>query len=137
MLKKIPLLKVLSLISFFSFFTISNVIAQEKTPSQEEIVYSNPDIYPTFEGGMDKFFKFFSKNYRIPNRYKGIGNLGITFIVEKDGSISDIKVIKDLGNGTAAEAIRVMKLSPKWIPGKYDGKPVRTLFYMPAKIGHN
>ena len=59
----------------------------------------------------------------------------MTFIVEKDGSLSDLKVIRDLGYGTGKEAIRTLKTSPKWIPGKQNDKPVRVLYAIPVLVG--
>jgi len=58
----------------------------------------------------------------------------ISFVVDIDGSIMDIKVIKDIGFGTGKEAIRVLKLCPKWTPGVQDGKPVRCEFTLPISI---
>lgn len=133
---RFPQIKTILLVMLFSFFSNTKIIAQENATEQETI-YSNPGTYPSFEGGMVKFHKFFAKNFKAPNRYKGVGNLGLSFVIEKDGSLTDIKVVKDPGNGTGAEALRVMKLSPKWIPGKDNGKVVRTLFYLPIKVGYN
>ncbi|PWA11253.1 energy transducer TonB [Flavobacterium laiguense] len=62
------------------------------------------------------------------------GKVYITFVVEKDGSLSEFKILRDVGYGTGDEAIRVMKLCPKWIPGKIDGKPVRVLYSLPITI---
>lgn len=108
--------------------------SQEKSEELAEITYANPDKSPEFEGGLDKFFQFFSKNYKMPNQYSGRGNLIIGFIVEKDGSITDIKIIKDLGDGTGKEAIRVLKLSPKWKPGLVNGKPARVSYSLPIAL---
>ena len=55
-------------------------------------------------------------------------------MVEKDGSLSEFKVVKDLGYGSADEAIRVLKLSPKWIPASENGKPVRVMYSLPITI---
>lgn len=58
----------------------------------------------------------------------------MTFIIEKDGSLSDIKTIRDLKHGTGDEAIKVLKTSPKWIPGKQNGELVRVLYSIPIPI---
>ena len=62
------------------------------------------------------------------------GSVFLEFIIEKDGSISNIKVQRSLGSGTDEEAIRVLKLSKKWNPGVKDGKLVRTFYKMPIKF---
>lgn len=58
----------------------------------------------------------------------------VTFIVEKDGSLTDYRILRDIGYGTAEETIRVLKLSPKWIPGKINDEPVRTMYSLPITI---
>jgi hypothetical protein len=92
---------------------------------------------PTFPGGMSKFYEFVGANFKISkevtdNKIKG--NLYVTFIVEKNGSLSEYKILKDRGYGTGEEAIRVLKLSPNWIPGTVDGKPVRVEYSLPTQI---
>ena len=62
------------------------------------------------------------------------GKVYVTFVVEKDGSLTDIKVIRDIGFGTGKEAIRVLKSSPKWTPGEKNGKKVRVLYSIPITI---
>jgi hypothetical protein len=62
------------------------------------------------------------------------GRLVVEFIIEKDGSLSNFNIAQDLGHGTGKEAIRVLKLSPKWIPGKNNGKVVRSRYRFPISI---
>jgi protein TonB len=81
-----------------------------------------------------RFQEFIAKNYRTPDVEGLRGKVIVSFVVEKDGSIVDVKVIKDLGYGTGAEAIRVLKLSPKWTPAMQDGKPVRVMYSLPITI---
>ena len=83
---------------------------------------------------MGGFYEFIAKNYRTPDVQGLKGKVVVSFVVEKDGSIVEVKVIKDLGYGTGAEAIRVLNLSPKWKPGLQDGKPVRVIFSLPITI---
>lgn len=90
---------------------------------------------PEFTGGNTSFFSFIRSNFRAPDRSGLNGKVAISFIVETDGSLTDIKVLADeVGNGAGNEAIRVLKLSPKWIPAKQDGKPVRCNFVIPITI---
>jgi protein TonB len=58
----------------------------------------------------------------------------MTFVVEKDGSVTDIKIIRDLGYGTGKEAKRVLENSPKWKPGIQNGRPVRVQYNLPISI---
>ncbi len=92
------------------------------------------EVKPDFPGGMDKFYKFVGNNYVTPEEEGLKGKVYVTFVVEKDGSLTDIKVIRDIGYGTGKEAIRVLKKSPKWSPGVQNGKPVRVLYSLPITI---
>lgn len=88
---------------------------------------------PEFPGGVVAFYKFIAKNYKSPSTSVK-GKVYVTFIIEKDGSLSDIKVLRDLGYGTGAEAIRVLSICPNWIPGEKNGQKVRCLYSLPISI---
>jgi len=92
------------------------------------------EVKPDFPGGINKFYKFVGDNYQTPEEDGLKGKVYVTFVVEKDGSLTDIKVIRDIGYGTGKEAIRVLKKSPKWSPGVQNGKPVRVLYSLPITI---
>jgi periplasmic protein TonB len=92
------------------------------------------EVKPDFPGGMQKFYDFVFKTYRAPEEGGLNGKVYVTFVVEKDGSLTDIKVLRDIGYGTGAEAIRVLKKCPKWSPGVQNGKPVRVLYSLPINI---
>ncbi|MFV7236777.1 M56 family metallopeptidase [Flavobacterium sp. ZB4R12] len=89
---------------------------------------------PEFPGGMLAFYKFVGSNFKTPSGLKGNGKLYLSFMVEKDGSLSEFEILRDMGFGTAEEAIRVLKLSPKWIPGKNNNEPVRVKYSLPITI---
>ena len=92
------------------------------------------EVKPDFPGGMDKFYKFVGNNYKTPEEEGLKGKVYVTFVVEKDGSLTDIKVLRDIGYGTGAEAIRVLKKCPRWTPGEQNGKKVRVLYSLPITI---
>lgn len=92
---------------------------------------------PTYPGGIANFYKFLGDNIKYPQQAKDDnvqGNVFISFTVEKDGSLNDIKVDRKLGGGTDEEAVRVLKLSEKWNPGIQNGKAVRTKYNIPVKF---
>jgi protein TonB len=91
-------------------------------------------VQPEFPGGMDKFYKFVGKNFQVPEEEGLKGKVFVTFVVEKDGSLTDIKVIRDIGYGTGKEAIRVLKSCPKWVAGEQNGKKVRVQYSLPITI---
>ncbi len=89
---------------------------------------------PEFKGGMVKFYEYLRENVKYPAEAKANkvqGKVFLSFIVETDGELSDIKVDRKLGSGTDEEAIRVLKASPKWTPGMLNGKPVRVKYNIP------
>lgn len=115
--------------------TVPGTITGEGAGSGDEI-YNFIDIeaYPEFEGGMKAFYKFIQKNLRYPASaldQEKQGKVFISFVVERDGAISDVKVLKGVGYGMDEEASRVIKKSPNWKPGKQNGKTVRVRFNMP------
>jgi protein TonB len=91
-------------------------------------------VKPDFPGGIEKFYKFVGNNYRTPEEEGLKGKVYVTFVVEKDGSLTDIKVVRDIGYGTGTEAVRVLKKCPKWNPGEQNGKKVRVQYSLPITI---
>jgi protein TonB len=89
---------------------------------------------PEFPGGIEKFYQFVGKNYQAPEEEGLKGKVYVTFVVEKDGSLTDIKVLRDIGYGTGKEAIRVLNKCPRWLPGEQNGKKVRVLYSLPIAI---
>ncbi|TWI98219.1 TonB family protein [Mucilaginibacter frigoritolerans] len=99
-----------------------------------EKIYSYVEKAPEFPGGSEGFSKFIGSNVKYPAEAKKNavqGKVMISFVVEKDGSLSEIKTIKGIGSGCDEEAVIVMKLSPKWEPGIHNGKAVRVLLTLP------
>jgi len=103
---------------------------------EDNTVYNTAgiEVKPDFPGGMDKFTAFVGKNYIAPEEEGLKGKVYVTFVVEKDGSLTDIKVLRDIGYGTGKEAIRVLNKSPRWTPGEQNGKKVRCTFSLPISI---
>jgi protein TonB len=95
------------------------------------------EIEPTPIGGMEKFYSFLGSKIRYPEAAKEAGTQGravLTFVVEKDGSLSNITAIRDPGNGLGDEAIRVLKLAPRWKPGVQNGRSVRVQYTIPVNF---
>jgi hypothetical protein len=107
-----------------------------ETYSSDNNIYNTAgiEVKPHFPSGLEKFYKFISKNFKVPNEEGLVGKIFVTFVVEKNGSLSDIKVIRDMGYGTGKEAIRVLKRSPKWNAGEMNGKKVRVLYSLPISV---
>ncbi|MCU7496044.1 MAG: M56 family metallopeptidase [Ignavibacteria bacterium] len=108
-----------------------------ETSFQDEEPYTFVDEMPSYPKGQDALLTFISGNVVYPAKAKKEqiqGKVIVGFIVEKDGSLSDIKVLKGIGGGCDEEAIRVTKLMGKWNPGKDKGKPVRVRMVMPYQF---
>src|ERR1051326_504513 len=104
-------------------------------------VYNNAELekQADFPGGMTELFHFLQKNIHYPSLEKESGIQGkviLTFVIEKDGSIDDVEVIKGVPGGKALddEAVRVVKMMPKWTPGMQGGKTVRVKYALPIKF---
>jgi protein TonB len=94
------------------------------------------DKMPEFPGGMSKFYSYVGNNFTRPElEAERTLKVYVSFVIERDGSMTDIVVQKDPGYGMAKEAIRVLKsLKTKWTPGILNGKPVRTAYNLPITI---
>jgi len=112
----------------------SNTYSQVIEDSDKVFNSTEVDKKPDFKGGMETFFKFIAKNFRVPEEEGLKGKIIVEFIIEKDGSISKFHVNQDIGYGTAEEIARVFTKCPNWLPGTKDGKAVRTLFNLPITI---
>jgi len=104
--------------------------------TDEKIVFVPVEDQPQFPGGEAALMKFLSqiKYPEIARESLTEGIVYITFVVEKDGSISGVEVVKGIGNGCDEESLRIVKKMPKWIPGKQRGKAVRVRMNVPIKF---
>ena len=99
-------------------------------------VYTTAGVeeFPEFPGGMAAWSKFIQKNLRYPYMAQETGLQGkvfVSFVIEKDGSVSDVSLVKGIGGGCDEEALRVIKKSPKWKAGKQNKTAVRVRYNMP------
>lgn len=120
-------------IAFFSFQFMN---AQEQTSKPQDTIYDfkEVDIKPEYPDGVEAFYKFIAKNFKVPEEEGLNGKIITTFVIEIDGSITDIKVLQDIGYGSGAEVLKVLSMSKKWIPAKLNYIPVRVLYQFPITI---
>jgi periplasmic protein TonB len=115
-------------------------IVEHPQGSTEPTVYDVFDVQkpPSFPGGDKALFRFLSENIQYPTlaREAGIqGPIYLSFVVGKNGEITDIQVLKDaLGGGLAKEAVRVLGTMPRWSPGEANGQAVRVRFSLPVRF---
>lgn len=111
----------------------------EAEPSAENKMYDmgQVDVEPEFDGGQKEFTRYVSSNLKYPAaaRQNNVqGKVYLSFVVEKDGSISDVKVRQGIGSGCDEEAVRILQSSPNWKPGSIKGSPVRTYCTLPLNF---
>jgi len=107
----------------------------EAAPSDE--IFKAVEINPEYPGGEEAFGKFLQKNIKYPSMAKENniqGKVYVQFVVERDGSLTDIEIVRDPGSGLGEEAKRVLKMSPHWKAGIQNGKAVRVQYTVPVNF---
>ena len=126
------------LLLIFIFFPVFLCRAQDETEiiPPEEIIYKDSvvDVQPEFPGGIEDCYKYFAKNIVLPKVSGLVDKVVLTFIVERDGTLTDIRVIHDAGFGTGEQVAALLETGPKWIPASKDGKKVRVFQRLPIAI---
>lgn len=133
----------------FTFSVTEKVIAQvekddiqavekvSKQNPQEETVFTVVEVMPKYPGGQDAMIKYLSENIKYPEnaRKNGIqGRVFVTYVVEKNGDISDVRILRGVNEELDAEALRVVSSMPAWSPGKQRGEAVRVQFNLPINF---
>ena len=111
-----------------------SISTASKQKDDKEKVYTYIDQMPSFPGGDEGLYSFISNNLVYPDVAKRAGIMGkiyVQFVVDKDGSVTDVNVQKGIGAGCDEEAVRVVKMMPKWIPGKNKGELVKIRIAIP------
>ena len=129
-MKKLILIAALSFIAFASK-------AQTQTPVTDSTIYNSVQEPPVYPGGMSNFARYLGASIRYPmySREHNIqGRVIIQFIVEKDGRLSNIHILRSVSPDIDQEAMRVMQGCPNWVPGTQSGKPVRVKFTIPLNF---
>lgn len=117
-------------------------VIEEPPPPEPEPVEEEPLVIveemPEFPGGEEALINFVYKNFQYPKECEDInaqGTIVVNFVVEKDGSVSNIRVIRGIDCEAAhQEAVRVVKSMPRWKPGRQQGRPVRVYFNLPIRV---
>ena len=118
-------MKKLFLIMLLAFVSVN---AYSQSDDADNDVYNMVDQSAKFQDGYNSIIKFVQENIKFPAEAKENnvhGKLMLSVVVEKDGSLSDIKIKKGLGYGLDEEIVRIIKMMPKWQPAQHKGKAVR------------
>ena len=122
--------------------TVIEEIVFEEAPEEEEVdeIFTIVEDQPTPPGGMAAFYKYVGTTLRYPAQARRMGIEGkvfVQFVVDKDGTLTDVQAIKGIGAGCDEEAVRVISKAKKWSPGKQRGRPVKVRMILPItfKLG--
>ena len=113
---------------------LSTTLFGQTDGKNEETIFTSAEVMPEYPGGEQAMMNYVATNVKYPQAAidKNIsGRVMVGFVVEKDGSITDVQVVKGIGGGCNEEAVRVVKAMPKWKPGKEKGKAVRVHYLLP------
>ena len=128
-------MKAMVLIALMAALGFLTANAQKTVVSQKnEKVYEMVEQMPEYPGGMPALIEFLKSNMKYPKdaeTQKVEGKVLVLFVVETDGSISDVKVAKKVFPSLDAEAVRVVQAMPKWAPGKIKGRSVKVRYTLP------
>ena len=128
-------MKKLVLLSLMAICCLMTANAQKTVVSQtNQKVYDTVDQMPEYPGGMQAMIEFLQTSMKYPEdaaKQKVEGRVMVQFVVETDGSVSDVHVAKQVFSSLDAEAIRVVQAMPKWTPGKNGGQVVRVKYNLP------
>lgn len=147
MVKLFALLPLLGMVFFVQPFDIQAQVAivveppviEEVSPGQEkqDQVFTVVEDEPEFPGGNDSLMKYLMQNLRYPKEARDSriqGTVFVTFIIEKDGSVSDVRALRGVAPSLDEEAIRVVSAMPAWKPGYQRGQPVRVQYNLPLRF---
>lgn len=126
------------LMAIMTVFGLATVSAQKTVVAKKnQQVFDVVEQMPQYPGGKEALFKYLSTNVKYPEdaaKKKVEGRVIASFVVETDGSITDVEVSKKAFPSLDAEAVRVLKGMPKWEPGRQKGKPVRVRYVVPVNF---
>ena len=131
-------MKRIMMMTLMAALVILPVLAQEigerkDSVKQDRIYCDIPYTQPSFPGGQEALLQYLKENVQWPDTESCVqGRVIVSFIVETDGSLSDIKVVKSLDPLFDKEALRIVKSMPKWIPGTQNGQLVRIKYTIPV-----
>lgn len=108
--------------------------AHRKDSVKQDSIYCGvPYTYPSFPGGQEAMLQFLKENLQWPDVEADVqGRVIVTFVVETDGSLTDLKVVRGLDPAFDKEALRIVKSMPKWIPGTENGQPICVRYSVPV-----
>lgn len=121
----------------YSIDVSPNSSTEQTEEDVDQEIYQVVEVDPEFPGGVYALYEYVQNNLQYPQlakKNKISGRVFVQFVIEPDGSISNVRVSRDIGGGCGTEAVRIVKSMPKWTPGKNRGKAVRTAYTLPVNF---
>ncbi len=112
----------------------------EEKPVDENKVFDRPEIMPEFPGGLQALYAYLGKVLKYPRMAQELnihGTVIVGFVIEKDGSVSNVQILRGIGGGCDEEALKAIQNMPKWNPGKMGTHPVRVRYTVPVRFRLN
>lgn len=127
------------LLSFLLTTICANLLIAQRDTTANAPTYEMKEITtpPSFPGGERELLRFLAETIQYPRqaRKKGIqGIVAVTFVIDREGQVSDGTIIKDIGKGCGQEVLRVLNRMPRWMPAKVDDQPVKVRFTLPVRF---
>lgn len=116
------------------FFVICAGVASAAFGQTKDSVYLSVDQPAQYPGGYAELLNHVQKNFKYQKKAPAAGTVFVSFVVEKDGTITNVKIQKGLCQPCDEEALRLITIMPAWEPGQYKGQPVRSTFMLPVKF---
>jgi TonB family protein len=135
-----PLLFLMAALFVTTIHSSKAAIRPSVTDTIKEGIFSRVDVQPQFPGGLQAFGVFLGNNIKYPAddaKNKVQGKVICKFVVEKDGHLSNIEVVRATTEAMGKEAVRVLSSSPKWTPGQQNGRLVRVYYMVPINFSTN
>jgi TonB family protein len=135
-----PLLFLTAALFVTNIHSSKAAIKQPVTDTTKETIFAKVDVQPQFPGGLEAFGVFLGNNIKYPAddaKNKVQGRVICKFVVEKNGQLTNIEVLRTPTEAMGKEAVRVLSLSPKWTPGQQGGRLVRVVYTVPISFSLN
>ena len=125
------------LLSLFLLLLFTETVLFAQVATDDTLLYGHVDVDAEFPGGMEELVMFVCMNIEYPEQAKKAnieGKVFARFCVEKDGSVSNIRILRDIGYGCGDAVVKMLKSMPRWKPARVDGKNVKVEFNLPVNF---
>ena len=116
---------------------VHDITDTAKSEENDDVIFGMLDPEPEYPGGIEALYNFMRENIRYPQEAKKLGIEGrvfVNFVIDTDGTVSEPRILRDIGGGCGEEVLRVVNMMPRWKPALHRGKPLRTRYNLPVSF---